>query len=837
MNELVLNNSVLDRRNLRTRILRQAMLAVLVIACALPLFAASVRGVVTTPAGRPISGAHVLLVMNGEPVGAAASGSDGAFQLMTGRAGRYFLILSSRGFRQLTTPDFYADPLANIERNLILEPEWQREAMTTTATGRPLPQAQTSEATTVLFPFDLILREDLVGALRLAPGLVAVQHGQLGSPVELIVRGGSSQATLFDGVDSGAPGGFFNIGTLSTTGVEQVEIERGPASHLYGAGAESGVVAMTTPHGTTSFPSLIFDGSVGNLYTSREQLELAGTRGKLDYYAAYSWIQTANDLPLDEAHVSTTAANFGWQLTGTMQLRGTLHYGVDASGVPGAWNFYHLADDASRKHQDLFIGASVDNQFTTSIHNQALYGAVRRREQYTLWSLSGQLVNLANPFSPPCYGPAYYGAVVTIMGANGDSTTGQAQLDCFIHADQQVANRDELTDRAEVKLTPHLQLLLGYRFQNERSSTPQSVYTPAIDWTNEDYQFGVHGDFKNRFFYTLAGALEHAAAIGTQTPSHAGLLYQIVRPRSGIFSGTQALFNFGDAVREPSLLDVRSSLYSLLNANGGQSTIQTFGVHRPQAAKARTYEAGLDQALLSNHLTLHARYFHNEFGSQVEPVGLVHIPELLPNLSALGVQSLEQVLQANGIPALTVNSQAFRAQGVEISAESGIGRSFFIRGGYTYLDSTVQRSFNSALQLLAPLPTYQGIPIGADAPLVGARAFQRPPHTGFLSASYAHRNLTAMFSGAFASRSDDSTHLERMDINGGDTLLLPNRNLDFGYASLNLGGSYQFRPWFGIYGQLENLTDNQHIAPIGFPSLPLTFRTGLRVLLGRSRSR
>ena len=57
---------------------------------------------------------------------------------------------------------------------------------------------------------------------------------------------------------------------LSTTAVESAEVYRGPDSSLYGAGADSSVVSLTTPHGTTSFPSLLFQGDAGNLTTSRE---------------------------------------------------------------------------------------------------------------------------------------------------------------------------------------------------------------------------------------------------------------------------------------------------------------------------------------------------------------------------------------------------------------------------------------------------------------------------------------------------------------------------------------------------------------------------------------
>ena len=90
------------------------------------------------------------------------------------------------------------------------------------------------------------------------------------------------------------------------------------------------------------------------LNTSREELEVAGAHNKLDYLGAFSWLQTANDLPMDEYHVATSAANVGWQPSGSTQIRATLHYGVDATGVPNAWDFYHISDDRKEGDQDLY---------------------------------------------------------------------------------------------------------------------------------------------------------------------------------------------------------------------------------------------------------------------------------------------------------------------------------------------------------------------------------------------------------------------------------------------------------------------------------------------------
>jgi vitamin B12 transporter len=350
----------------------------------------------------------------------------------------------------------------------------------------------------------------------------------------------------------------------------------------------------------------------------------------------------------------------------------------------------------------------------------------------------------------------------------------------------------------------------------------------------------VHGDFKDRFFYTLGGSLERYSLFGTQTSPRAGVSYYVLRPRNGIFSGTRVLFNYGDAVREPALTDQFYSLYNFLltqTTGGGPETIQQLHIAPLSAPYARTYEGGVEQAFFSERLIFRSSFFHNEFGRQIEYVGLDLVPELLPNLTPTEQNELESILQANGAYELSVNTEAYRTLGVETTVEGGIGRNLFLRGGYTYLDAVVQRSFtNDDVALLGPIPTYNGTPngtpIGADSPLQGARPFRRAPHTGFITATYTERKFSVIFTSAFASRSDDSDFLGGMDLNGGNSLLLPNRNLDYGYAKLDLGGSYNLFSWLGVYGQADNLLNERHIAPIGYPSLPATIRAGLRIQWG-----
>jgi len=793
--------------------------------------AASIRGVVTDASGAKVSGATVGLISDGKVVSSAVSTSDGSFQITTGSAGRFFLLVSAQSFRQLETPGFYAGRLDDVERNIVLEPEWVHESIVVTATGTPIPQSQTGAATSVLGPLDLDLRLDMVSALRMMPGTFVVQAGQMGAQTSLFVRGGASDANmiLVDGTSAGDLGGRFDFGPFSTTAVESAEIYRGPNSNLYGADAASGVVSVTTPHGTTSFPSFIYRGDAGSFVTSRQELEIAGAHNKVDYLGAYSWLQTQNDLPNDEYHLGTAAGNFGWQPTGSTQLRGSVHYGVAATGVPGTWEFHHLAENATQKDQDLYISGSIANQTTSDFRNTVRYGATRKREQYHQWEQVGSGVFDA-------YGDSF-GELVTITGANGYSVTGRALMDfagTYPQGYQLVSNRDQATYQGDYRFTPHLTGLIGFQYENERGASPGSFYLSPVERNNYDYRAAVHGDFKGRFFYTLGGDLEHYSAFGTQTTPRAGFSFFALKPRQGIFSGTRILFNYGDAVREPSLTDQFYSLYSFLQANGGQSTIDQLNIAPLAAPTTRTYEGGVEQAFFSKRLIFRTSFFHNQYGRQIEYVGVNLIPELLPNLTPEEQNELEQFLQANGAYELSLNTEAYRAIGVETTVESGIGRSIFLRGGYTYLDAVVQQSFtNDDMALLGPIPTYNGIPVGAVSPLVGARPFRRAPHTGFFTASYSNKGITGVFSSAYVSRSDDSDFLGGYDIDGGNSLLLPNRNLDHGYAKLDLGGSFPLRPWLSAYGQIENLTNNQHIAPIGFVSLPITVRAGIRFQWGK----
>jgi vitamin B12 transporter len=86
-------------------------------------------------------------------------------------------------------------------------------------------------------------------AIAAIPGLELEHYGAIGSNDSYGIRGSSSAQVLvlIDGMP--APGSFantVNLGTLSTSGVERVEIVEGGGSTLYGTGAVGGIINVIT---------------------------------------------------------------------------------------------------------------------------------------------------------------------------------------------------------------------------------------------------------------------------------------------------------------------------------------------------------------------------------------------------------------------------------------------------------------------------------------------------------------------------------------------------------------------------------------------------------------
>jgi iron complex outermembrane receptor protein/vitamin B12 transporter len=800
---------------------------------ATPAHAVVVHGVVTDALGRPVSGARIQLIQGPRPVAIGIAGADGAFEIRSTLAGRFVLLTSAPAFYPGIGQNFYGGATDQITENVVLETSSVQQQVTVTATGLPTPLEQSSAAVTLVPDSDLATSIGVVDALRQSPGVAVVQTGQAGGVTSLFVRGGNSTANqvLIDGISAGDVGGSFDFGTVSSTGLAGIELYRGTNSALYGTDAGASVLNFETPRGSATKPQIDYSGDAGNFHSYRSEIALSGARQKLDYFTAFSRFQTGNALPLDEVHSATSVANLGYALTANTQARFTIRNADSATGLPGAHDFYGISANGKEGDQDLYSGLTLENRLEDGWHNLVRYGIGRKREQETPFGIVGTPITF-NYGSVPCSQSGsdcfteYFGNVVTIRGANGYTATGRTEF--FVPSYNQDSNRDELYYQSDYSFSHYLTVLFGFHYENERGSyvePPPYAEDRTIQRTNFEYTLQLQGEIKSRFFYSAGGGIEKNHLYGITGAPRLGLSYDVVRPGLKWFHGTLLRANVATGVQEPSLAVQFASLYSDLQADGLTAAIAKYHVTPIGPQDSRTYDLGVDQNIRGEKLILKLGYYHNSYNHQVEGVDSGALEQFF-NIPANVAQYLYQPY---------LNSLAFRAQGFETELQYRPFVRLFVRGGYTYLDAVVTQSFSSDAYYNGQYnnnPNLPGIAIGAEGPLIGARPFRRPPHTGFFSVQYTGNRLGAAFKGALASRSDDSTFLDGFDIAGGNTLVLPNRDLDFGYAKLDANLTYAANRRVTAFTELDNLLGQQHIGPIGYPGLPFTVRAGLKVRIG-----
>jgi vitamin B12 transporter len=802
----------------------------------------SISGTVTDSVGAVVSGATVSLIENGIEVQTVKTDTGGNFQFAIDHADRYSVKAVANTFAPSTIRTFYAEPDHSINVNIMLSPSPVTQNIVVAATGLETPEAQTGTSISVIPASDLKTRVDLDQALRDQLGAQVVQTGQMGGTTSLFVRGGPSDANkvLADGIPINDIGGDVDFSYLQADGFERVEFQRGPNSALYGSDAMASVVSMTMQHGDTPLPLFNLAADGGTFGTYHENASVAGYWKRLDYFGGYSGYGTQNSTPASQFHRNAYVSNIGFQIAPATTLRATAERVVTGYNAANEIAAYGIPDDASNPRQNLFFGFTLNNQASTRWHNQVQYGGLRLRSQFNDWTPTGI------PWDAYGLGyPSYYlGAPVTQRGANGFTASPQAiaQVDptlafpgqaifqyagTYPQISTYLTNTDFVYAQTDYRVNEKLTALFGFRYTNENGDT----YNPfagisRTDRNNFSYMMEIQGGLWNRLFYTLGGGIEKNAVFGVAGTPRVSLAYYLIQPNNnGIFSGTRLNFNYAQGIKEPSIYYQNNSLYALLSNTAlvpnGPELIAQYHIKPFLSENSRTYDGGLEQHFVGGKARFSAIYFHNEFTNQAEFVSS-------QGLIQLGVP--EEIAQAPGIYGAAVNTLNYRAQGAELGIKYQLGRSLILRGGWTYTDAVVQQSFASSAQAPAINPLFPAIPIGAYSPLVGARPFRIAPHTGYAGVEWSHRRLVVSAMGTFVSRRDDSTFLS--DTNFGNTLLLPNRNLDPSYQKIDLYGSYQIKKFFGVYTSLQNLLNEHYQEVYGYPALPFTIRAGIKLTFG-----
>jgi vitamin B12 transporter len=774
-----------------------------------------IEGGVTDPSGAVIQGARVAVLAHGRAIATGITDAEGHYSLAVPGAESYEIQVSAASFATVLR-SISVQGAAPLQLDLTLKLDQLSQQVTVTATGVPTLQQNLGSDVSVLTEDQFQHTRDIQDALRLIPGAQVTQTGQAGGTTALYIRGGDSDANkvLIDGISVNDIGGAVNFANLASAGVQRVEVLGGPNGATYGADAMAGVVSLSTPQGTTPLPQFDYLAEGGNFGTYHQEGTLSGRFRPFDYFTDFSRFDSSNSIERNAYHNGTLSGNFGYALNQATELRATVHHDQVASGEPNATLLYGIPDNTKQASEDSYAGVTLDSQ-TQRWHNSVRYGLIRLRSLFSDFS----------PTGIPQYDSTgdllgYLGAPVTISGANGYTVSGQAQyqyVEAYPNYYATSTDRDFVSAQSDYRFNPHTVGLFAFKYEDERGYTggPAS----SIDRGIYDYTVQVAGDFFGRLHYVVGSGLEKNELFGFAATPRASLAYDFTHGGGAV---TKLRASFGKGIKEPALSDQETSLYALLAAlPNGQQLISQYHVLQIGAENSRSFDGGIDELFADGRSKLSLSLFHSEYTNGIE-----YIPQ--QGLTALGVP---EAVVAQATFGATVNSQAFRAQGVELSGEQQIKSRWFVRGGYTYLDAVVQRSFTSDAIGPSFNPDIPNVPIGVFSPLIGARPFRRAPHTGYVGLSYNRSRFSGLFTGSFVSRRDDSDFLQ-YDANYEGTLLLPNRNLDPGYERLNLAVNYAATKRITVFSSFQNMLSQHSSEAFGYPALPFTFRSGIRISLG-----
>jgi len=658
-------------RSLFSLIIAAALCVLPATALASPGGAQLIKGRVLDPMGRPAAHVPVLMRSAAGHVRHAETDANGAFAFPDVTPGAYDVVAPVDGFRSSRVKVVVAGTTPP-EITITLALAGITETVVISAGYVDTPLSETPGSVTTLTATDLASRQvsDVAQALQLVPGFSVAPTGGAGSLTSLFPRGGDSDYTLvlLDGVRLNSMGGGFDFGHLSTAGLGQLEVVRGPQSAVFGADAIGGVIQLRTKIGGRPAVSGGFES--GGYGTSRLTIGSTGSRGLFSWGAhverstSDGWTLAApgtNEKVTNDNDTSTAVAvATGWALSARSTLRVDGRFSKDDRGYPGPFGSNPIGafagiDRISRGRNDNALGSIAftharGSQSTLKL--QATYADLRG----AFTSLWGDASSRTRRFTAHAQLDHAFSSWVAV--STGADVTGERGDSTYIvgTAGQMVPVRRQVTSYfAEGRFRPSSRLFVtaGLRAEHIVRQTLEGdplAYTPR-PLLPEDRLFSVNPRI--------------AASYNLRTSDQS----------RGNWTRVHA--TAGTGIKPPDALEIG------FTDNAGL---------KPE--RNRSVDAGVEQALLGGLLVVDATGFVNRFDDLIVAVG----------------GSLRDYSRFR-----TDNISNARSRGLETSAALRLRGGLQVHATYTWLDTAVL-AVDHTTQLAPPPFT------------VGDQLLRRPRH-------------------------------------------------------------------------------------------------------------
>jgi vitamin B12 transporter len=484
-----------------------------------------------------------------------------------------------------------------------------------TPTLIPTPEPEVASSITVITGADMQAKQErtVPDALADVPGLNVVQTGGPGGTTSVYMRGTNANQTkvYIDGIDASdpsSPDGSFNFGDLLTSGIDRIEILRGPQSGLYGSSAIGGVINNITKSGEG--PPHVYGTIEGGSFGTFNQT--AGISGSVSRFS-YSF---------DMAHFSSTDTD----VTPPNLVPPGRPLNPDA--YDNRSFSLKLGAQLTDNFDVGFVAHEIESQlYTTSddmIGPEALQSI--NGDQELLTRIFGHLVLLDGKFDQTL-GLGYTDYHRSFLDPNPTNESVE-----FYNGD-----RVKVDYQGNLTVAPGEIATLGA--QHERDALYD--VPPVSAAVTDDAVFAqLQSSIGQRFFNSANVRFDHNDQFGNAVTYRVAPAFLIPE------TGTKLKASLGTGFNAPSLEELYDNLPAYF----------FFANPNLQPETSIGYDAGFEQNVLNDKLSFGATYFHNNIHNLIEIVTNAAFVGTYENIDEATTEGVESFVSAKPWEALTLRA-------------------------------------------------------------------------------------------------------------------------------------------------------------------------------------